>query len=221
MLKLYIGDKNYSSWSLRPWLLMTTLAIDFDEVPVRVAGTGPNDGHRPYSDNGLVPCLHDGELRVWDSLAICEYLYETQAAVWPADRQARARARSVSAEMHAGFGDIRSAMPMNIKLRLAGRALTAPEQADLDRISTIWENCRSEFDSDGPFLFGQFCAADAMFAPVVWRFETYNVSLPGLAGEYQQTMLGLDAMQTWEQAALAEGISLPYDNLAETFGGNR
>ncbi len=221
MYRLYIGDKNYSSWSLRSWLLMAGLDIPFEEVPVQVDGTGASEKHRAYSPNGLVPCLHDADLKVWDTLAICEYLHERHAGVWPEDDRARSVARSVSAEMHSGFGAIRGAMPMNIKLKLIGRALDPAEQFDLDRITTIWNDCRETYGASGPYLFGQFSAADAMFAPIVWRFETYNAKLAGKAAQYQQTMLEMPAMKRWESDALKEGIVLDYDKLADSFGGAR
>ena len=221
MQTLIIGNKNYSSWSLRPWLLMTQLQIEFEERQVQVTGQGRSPTHEAYSPNGLVPCLHDGELMVWETIAICEYLYESCPAVWPADRVDRARARAVSAEMHAGFGAVRHAMPMNIKLELCGRVLTGPEKADVERISAIWDNADASH-TGGPFLFGQFCAADAMFAPVVWRFHTYNVALTGRAAEYQATMLALPAMRAWREEALKETAIIEADDaLADSFGGPR
>ena len=169
-----------------------------------------------------MPCLHDDQFQVWDSLAICEYLHERHDGVWPADPQARAVARSVSAEMHSGFAAIRQAMPMNIKLRLGGRPLSDAEAMERDRIIIIWNTCRLTHGEGGEFLFGRFSAADAMFAPVIWRFETYNVILEGDAGVYQKTMLSLPAMQRWKKAALREGIVLShYDSLADSFGGPR
>lgn len=216
---LYIGNKNYSSWSLRAWLLMTQLAIPFEERQVAVTGKGVSDVHRAYSPNGLVPCLHDGDIVVWETLAIAEYLYESHPSVWPARREARATARALAAEMHAGFGALRSAMPMNIKLRLNGRALSVDEQTDWDRICAIWNKyCHP----DGPFLFGQFCAVDAMFAPVAWRLETYNAIPDGRAGDYQRELLALPAMQAWRGAALRETTVIEADDkLAAAFGGPR
>lgn len=221
MYTLYIGDKNYSSWSLRPWLLLTVLGIEFEAKSVQVAGTGPNERHRPYSDNGLVPCLHDDDLQIWETLAIIETLHEQHDGVWPQDRGARAHARSVSNEMHAGFNALRGAMPMNIKLKLRGRDADPHVATDIARIATIWETARAKYGAHGPFLFGEFSAADAMFAPIVWRFETYNVSLSDNASQYQRTMLALPAMRAWECDALAEGVVMAYDELANDFGGPR
>ena len=225
MYELYIGDKNYSSWSLRPWLLMRHFGIEFVEHAVPI-GRSQVGVHRPYSDSGLVPCLHDDGFRVWDSLAIAEYLAERHPGLWPADPRARARARSVSAEMHAGFGKLRAAMPMNIKLRLRGAPPTDEVGADIQRIAQIWTECRSQFGANagpaaGPYLFGAFSIADAMYAPVVWRFETYNVALPAPAGAYRDTMLAHPGMQAWQQLALAEGVALAYDAVADAWGGPR
>jgi glutathione S-transferase len=222
---LYIGDKNYSSWSLRPWLLAKHFGIEVEvrQVPI---GRGPNPAHRAYSDNGLVPCLHEDDgFRVWDSLAIAETLAERHPGLWPDHPRARARARSVSAEMHAGFSAMRSAMPMNVKLKCRG-AMPSPEvRADIDRIVAIWTEAREQFaplaTTPGPWLFGAFSVADAMFAPVVWRFETYNVALPPVAAAWKAAMLDHPAMREWERGALAERVSLPYDDAAARWGGPR
>jgi glutathione S-transferase len=184
MYQLYIGNKNYSSWSLRSWLLMSHFQIPFEENVVPVAGIGMNQALRQYAVSGLVPCLHDGDFQVWDTLAIAEFLYEPHPdkGLYPTDKYARARARSISAEMHSGFGALRSAMPMNIKLpRLKGRPLTDAEAADVARIDEIFVTTRREFAGDKPYLFGDFSVADAMFSPVVWRLFTYNVHLSGEA----------------------------------------
>jgi glutathione S-transferase len=221
---LYIGDRNYSSWSLRPWLLMKHFGIVFEERAVPI-GRGPNPAHRAYSDNGLVPCLHDDGFRVWDSLAIAEYLAERHAGLWPADPKARARARSVSAEMHSGFSAMRSAMPMNVKLKCRGATPSLEVSADIERIVSIWSEAREGFaatsGSTGPWLFGDFSVADAMYAPVVWRFETYNVALPPVAAAWRDAMLAHPAMRAWQAGALAEGVSLPYDAAAVRWGGPR
>ncbi|GGP26601.1 glutathione S-transferase family protein [Silvimonas amylolytica] len=223
MLTLYIGNKNYSSWSLRPWLLLTHLGVDFLEVPVQVRGLGPNDAHRPYSDNGLVPALHDDDIHVYESLAICEYVAELYPHAWPADKHARAVARSVASEMHAGFGALRNAMPLNVQARAKGRPLPAPVQADVIRICQIWEDCQTRFGhGKGPYLFGDFSVADAMFAPVVWRFFCYNVALPPAAAAYRDLMLDHPGMQAWERAALAETIHVTSSDAAlAQWGGPR
>lgn len=224
MYQLYIGNKNYSSWSLRPWLLMTHFGIAFEEKLVSVAGRGANDLHRAYSSNGLVPCLHDDGFQVWDTLAIAEFLHDAhpELNIWPLDKKARARARSVSAEMHSGFSALRNAMGMNIKFRLKGKPATSEVAADIERIQAIWREARRDFAGDKPYLFGDFSAADAMFAPVVWRFVTYNVELDENAQKYVETMLAHPAMQAWQAAALAETTALHYDaEVFEQYGGAR
>ncbi|MCB1939186.1 MAG: glutathione S-transferase [Rhodocyclaceae bacterium] len=223
MYTLYFGNKNYSSWSLRPWLLMQHFGIGFEAHQVQVSGRGAHDGHRGYSANGLVPCLHVGDFQIWDTLAIAEFLAERHPGLWPDDEFTRARARSVSCEMHSGFGALRGAMPMNIKLRLKGVPLNAEVQADVDRVAAIWTEARTDFAGDrGPWLFGDFSIADAMFAPVVWRFHTYNVALPSVAAAYRDAMLAHPAMRAWEADALAETIVLPsYDAVGEAWGGPR
>jgi glutathione S-transferase len=226
MLTLYIGNKNYSSWSLRPWILLKHFGIAFSEKLVGVAGRGANDLHRGYSANGLVPCLHVEGFQVWDTLAIAEFLAETypDLNLWPRDRLARARARSISAEMHSGFANLRGKCGMNIKLRLKGAPVSEAVQADIDRIVQAWTDARAMPTSQtGPYLFGEFSVADAMFAPVIWRFFTYNISLPPIAAQYVQTMLAHPAMKEWEQAALQETNALAhYDDAAlADFGGPR
>lgn len=224
MYVLYFGNRNYSSWSLRPWLLMTHFGIAFEERPVEVSGKGANVNHRAYSANGLVPCLHADGFQVWDSLAIAEFLAERHPGMWPADPLARARARSVSCEMHSGFGRLRAAMPMNVKLRLKGGAAIADVRSDIDRVAEIWQESRDQFAGAlGPYLFGGFSIADAMYAPVVWRFHTYNVDLPPAAAAYRDTLLAHPGMRAWERGALAESTAFPhYDAPAlADFGGAR
>ena len=231
-MKLFIGNKNYSSWSLRPWLLMKHFDLSFTEQLVSVAGRGPNDLHRGYSQNGLVPCLHiENDFQIWDTLAIAEFLAESFPAkhLWPADRLARARARSVSAEMHSGFGSLRSAMGMNVKMRFNGAALSPEVATDVARIDQVWTEARRQFGahSDQPYLFGAFSVADAMFAPVIWRFHTYNVAqwaqLSDESRAYLAAMLAHPQMQAWERDALAETVALAhYDEPAlANFGGVR
>jgi glutathione S-transferase len=226
MYTLYIGNKNYSSWSLRPWVLMKHFGIDFTEKLVGVAGRGASDLHRAYSANGLVPCLHVDDFQVWDTLAIAEYLAETypDKHLWPTEKWARARARSMSAEMHSGFGALRSAYGMNIKMRLKGAPPSPEVAADIARICAVWEEARGKFaKGNGPYLFGDFSVADAMFAPVIWRFFSYNVALPPVAQAYVDAMLAHPAMKEWEAAALAETTALAhYDSAAlGGFGGVR
>ncbi len=223
MYRLYFGNQNYSSWSLRPWLLLKHFGIAFEEHKVEVRGQGPNDRHRAYSANGLVPCLHVNGFQVWDTLAIAEFLAERHTGLWPDDPMARARARSVSAEMHSGFSALRGAMPMNIKLRLKGTVPGTDVASDIARIAGLWTDARAHFGGqDEPWLFGRFSIADAMFAPIVWRFNTYNVKLPEVAAEYRDAMLNHPAMKEWEAAALVESEVLPdYDGLSNLFGGPR
>lgn len=223
MFDLYIGNKNYSSWSLRPWLLMKHFGIPFTEHMVSVAGREYNAALKPLAGNARVPCLHDDGFQVWESIAIAEYLAERHPQMWPADSKARARARSVSAEMHAGFGALRTAMPMNLKLKLKGKPAAPAVQRDIDRIVEIWEEARTQFASgDGPWLFGDFSVADAMFAPIVWRLHVYNVPLPPVAAAYRDAMLAHPAMQEWYAAGIRETEAhAHYDRLAEDYGGAR
>jgi glutathione S-transferase len=204
MLKLVIGDRNYSSWSLRPWLAIKQAGLPFTEIPIRLRDTGTKIEILKYSPSGKVPCLIDGETAVWDSLAICEYLAETAPSLWPAERAARAEARAISAEMHSGFGGFRQSMPMEIHASKPYDGRTAEAAADIVRIIAIWESCRQRFAKDGPFLFGAFSIADAMFAPVVWRFLTYAVELPAASHAWVESMCALPAMQEWRAGALAE-----------------
>jgi len=204
MRQLVIGNKNLSSWSLRPWLALRVAGIDFDEIAVRLGEPGTPAAIRRHSPSGKVPCLIDGDLVVWESLAICEYAAELVPALWPADRAARAEARAISAEMHAGFTALRQNMPMEVCASRPGAGRTPECEADIARIAAIWESCRAHFAGGGPFLFGTFSIADAMFAPVVWRFNTGAVALPPAAAAWQQTMLALPAMQEWRRGALAE-----------------
>lgn len=223
MFDLYIGNKNYSSWSLRPWLLLKHFGIPFREHMVSVAGRDYNAALKPLAGNARVPCLHEDGFQVWESIAIAETLAERHPAMWPADARARARARSISAEMHAGFTALRTAMPMNLKLKLKGKPPTPAVQRDIDRIVEIWEEARMQFaTADGPWLFGAFSVADAMFAPIAWRFHVYNVALPPLAATYRDALLAHPAMQEWYAAALQESEAhAHYDGLADEYGGPR
>ena len=223
MYELYIGNKNYSSWSLRPWLLMKHFGLPFTEHMVSVAGRDYNAALKPISGNARVPCLHDDGFAVWESIAIAEYLAERHPTMWPADTQARARARSISAEMHAGFAKLRTAMPMNLKLKLKGKPAAPDVQRDIDRVVEIWQEARMQFATgDGPYLFGDFSVADAMFAPVVWRLHIYNVPLPPVAAAYSEAMRMHPAMLEWYEAALRESEAHPqYDSLADEYGGPR
>jgi glutathione S-transferase len=205
-LTLAIGNKNYSSWSLRAWLALEQTGEPYDEnvIPLGVADTHARVTE--VSPSGRVPALRHGEVRVWESLAIAEYLAETfpDAHLWPEDRAARACARAVSSEMHAGFAALRSCMPMNVRSRFPGYGRTPGSLRDVERIRTMWSECRSRFGQGGPFLFGRFSVADAMFAPVVFRFRTYAVQLDPGQSAYQEAMLAHPGMQKWARAAEAE-----------------
>ncbi|WP_454730776.1 MULTISPECIES: glutathione S-transferase family protein [Cupriavidus] len=198
-MKLVIGNKNYSSWSLRPWLLMRQAGIAFEEIKVRLSTPDFDAVVARHSPAGKVPVLVDGDLAVWDTLSIAEYLAERfpEKQLWPAERGARALARSVCAEMHAGFGNLRSQMPMNATAMLPGLGWNAAVQRDVDRIAAIWTDLRARFGAGGPFLFGAFTIADAYFAPVVSRFATYGTHLPDEAKRYADFILALPAMQAW------------------------
>jgi glutathione S-transferase len=209
--KLVVGNKNYSSWSLRPWLLMRQAGIAFDEVFISLYLPESRLKLLDYSPAGKVPILVDGAVTVWDSLAICEYLAETQPGkrLWPADVAARAHARAISAEMHAGFSNLRQHMSMNCRKRFPGKGRTPEVLAEVGRITQMWEECRRRYASGGPFLFGAFSVADAMYAPVVLRFNTYVVELPPLARAYADVMLALPPMREWVAAAEIEAEVLP------------
>ena len=205
---LVIGNKNYSSWSLRPWLAMKALGMPFEEKRIALDQPGTGQAILQHSPAGRVPILVDGGTTVWDSLAILEYLAEKQPRMWPSDRAARARARAVSAEMHSGFPNVRNHMPMNVRHRFPGKGHTPEVDVELQRIRAIWEEAK------GPFLFGDFCAADAMYAPVVLRFRSYAVELPPRARGFYDAMLALPALKEWIAAAEREPEALPkYDKL--------
>ena len=206
-LTIYLGNKNYSSWSLRPWLVLKRTTVAFDEVVIPLYQSGSRETVLKYSPSGRVPALRHGELTVWESLAICEYLAETfpNFALWPSDQAARARARAVSAEMQSSFRALREHMPMNVRSSFPGRGVTPEVQADINRIMSIWRDCRSRYgEGNGEFLFGQFTIADAMFAPVVTRFRTYKTDLEREVDAYCDTIMGMPAMQEWIAAAKNE-----------------
>lgn len=208
-LKLIIGNKNYSSWSLRPWLAMKVAGIAFVEERIPLYGPGSKEKILAVSPAGKVPCLVDGEVRIWDSLSICEYLAEGTPVLWPLDRGTRAVARSISAEMHSGVQNLRTHMGMNIRRRSPGKGRTPEVLAEITRIAGMWEGCRARHAAEGPFLFGGFSIADAMYAPVVLRFRTYAVDLPPEARGYADTVLALPALQEWMADAVRETESLP------------
>jgi glutathione S-transferase len=205
-LTLVIGNRNYSSWSMRPGVLLPAKGIEFDELQIPLYQPDSVERKLAYSPAGKVPVLLAGELHIWESTAILEYLAERfpERGLWPEDEQARATARSVSAEMHAGFDALRTHMPMNCRARYPGLGRGPGVEADLERIQELWRDCRSRFGGGGDFLFGQFTIADAMFAPVVSRFQTYGVVVGGVEGQYAEAVLAHPAVAAWMQAAQAE-----------------
>lgn len=208
-LTLVIGNKNYSSWSMRPWMALKGAGIPFDEVVIPLY-TGDADKQRilSFTRSGKVPVLVDGDITVWDSLAITEYAAERfpDAHLWPRDVAARAHARSISAEMHSGFMALRKECDMNIHRPIRARALSADAQENIARIQQIWTECRARYGKDGPFLFGAFSGADAMFAPVIHRFRTYDIGVTPPVRDYMATMLENAAFREWTDAALAETL---------------
>jgi len=206
-LTIYLGNKNYASWSLRPWLVLKRTTVAFDEVVIPLYQPGSRETVLKYSPSGRVPALRHDAITVWDSLAICDYLAESfpNFELWPKDQAARALARSVSAEMHSGFQALRQHLPMNVRSSFPGREVTPEVQADINRIMAIWRDCRTRFgEGRGDFLFGHFTIADAMFAPVVSRFRTYKTDLEREAQAYCDTIIALPAMQEWLAAAKNE-----------------
>jgi glutathione S-transferase len=204
---LVIGNKNYSSWSLRPWIALKVLELPFDEIRIPLYGPGAREQILKYSPAGKVPVLIDGATTVWDSLAILEYLAERNPKLWPSTAADRARARSLSAEMHSGFPNLRNHMSMNVRKRYPGKGRTAEVLSEIERVKAIWAEAKK------PFLFGAFSAADAMYAPVVLRFRTYEVDLPAASRAYHEAMLALPAMQEWIEAAEREPESIPQFDL--------
>jgi glutathione S-transferase len=203
---LVIANKNYSSWSMRPWVLLRTLGIEFDEVQLKFGSDAHRDGIARWSPTGLVPVLWlDGE-PVWDTLAIAETVAERwpERQAWPADARTRAVARSVCAEMHSGFRALRGAMPMNIRGAYPGKGMNPEVRKDVDRIVAIWTSCRERFGQGGDLLFGGFSIADAYYAPVVTRFVTYAVELPPTARRYADAVLALPAVREWSAAGRTE-----------------
>ncbi|MCZ8317993.1 MAG: glutathione S-transferase family protein [Lysobacteraceae bacterium] len=216
-MRLHIANKNYSSWSLRPWLVLVERGRPFEEVmhPFAV------DNHATFSvfsPTGRVPCLHDGDRVVWDSLAIAEYLAERDPGAWPADRDARAFARCAAAEMHSGFGELRRQCSMNVGLRVRLHAIDAGLRADLDRLDALWQEGLRRYG--GPFLAGEhFSIADAFFAPVAFRVQTYGLPLPDASLAYAARLRDLPGCRRWEREALAEPWrDPPHDAAILAFG---
>jgi glutathione S-transferase len=204
-LTLIIGNKNYSSWSLRAWLFMKHAGAEFDEVVVPLDSADTHEELARYGPSGRVPVLRHGDLTVWDSLAICEYVAELGGKGWPQTREARAAARSVSAEMHSGFTTLRTLWPMNARARNRRTAMTQGLEADIERIDEIWNDCRRRFGRGGPWLFGaEYTVADAVYAPVVLRFNTYGAHISETARWYMASVLEDAPLQQWIAAAKQE-----------------
>lgn len=204
--QLIIGNKNYSSWSLRPWLLMKYYRVPFQEIRIPLYCVGSNEKILRYSPSGLVPALVDGDVTVWDTLAICEYVSETylDGKGWPSDRKIRAHARAISAEMHAGFAHVRKHLSMNVRARFQWQHINSDVEREIARILQIWDACRAKYTSAGPWLFGEFSIADAMYAPMCLRFHGYNVPVNATATAYIAQMLAVDPMREWCEAARQE-----------------
>jgi glutathione S-transferase len=215
MLRLIIGNKNYSSWSFRPWLAMKVAGIAFEETLLPLDAPDFKARLATLGGAGKVPLLIDGETRIWESLAILEYLAEKfpGAGLWPKEPTARAHARAIASEMHSGFSSLRSLLPMNIHRPVIRRALDADATADVARIEAIWTESRHRFGAGGAFLYGAFGAADAMYAPVVWRFHTYGVEVGTIARAYMAAMMSLSAWREWREAARREASILPHNEV--------
>lgn len=214
-LKLILGNKNYSSWSLRPWIAMRHAGLTFAEEVIPLYESGSRERILNYSPAGKVPILIDGDMTIWESLAILDHLAERfpKAQLWPVDPKARAHARAISAEMHAGFAPLRRHFPMNMRRARKKRELTTEVAADVRRIEEIWTDCRARFGQGGAFLFGQFSAADAMYAPVVSRFASYDIGVGAACEAYMAAMMALPAWQEWRTAGVAEPWVMPGNEL--------
>lgn len=208
-LTLAIGNKNYSSWSMRPWMALKAAGIAFDEVTIPLyTGTADKERILGFTRSGKVPALVDGDITVWDSLAIIEYAAERfpDARLWPGDVAARAHARSISAEMHSGFMALRNECGMNIHRPIRSKPLSDDAKDNIARIQQIWTECCARYGGQGPYLFGAFSGADAMFAPVVHRFRTYAIEVTPPVRAYMDTMLANAAFREWTEAGLAETL---------------
>ena len=210
-MKLIIGNKNYSSWSLRPWIGLKATGIAFDEEVIPLYGEGSKEKILAHSPAGKVPVLIDGATHVWESLAILEYAAEKfpDTRVWPSDVAVRAHARAISTEMHAGFAALRNECGMAMWRPHLRKDLSDEAKANIARIQALWTDARTRFGAGGPFLFGRFSAADAMYAPVVSRFETYAIDVTAPVKAYMQAMIALPAWQEWRRAALNEPWVIP------------
>jgi len=214
-LHLTLGNKNYSSWSFRPWIALKVAGIRFEETVIPIYYPGSKEKFLARSPAGKVPILQDGDVTIWESLAILEYVAEKfpDAGLWPRDTAARAHARAITNEMHAGFVPLRRQCPMNMWRPVTTLELSAETAANVARIDAMWSDCRARFGHDGPFLFGRFTAADAMYAPVVSRFHTYAIEVGAVAAAYMQAVMALPAWQEWYAAALQEEWLLEEDEV--------
>lgn len=210
---LIIGNKNYSSWSLRPWILLRHLELPFEEELIPLYGAESRARIAQYSPAGRVPVLRHGDITIWESIAIGEYLCELTGNGWPLDPAVRAQARTVSAEMHAGFGSLRAQWPMNARAIGRRTPMTAGLRADIERIDALWSDCRQRFGAHGPWLFGDYSLADAMYAPVALRFRSYGATLSAPAMAYLETVLQDPPLQQWLAAAALEPWSIAYSEV--------
>ena len=214
-LQLFIGNKNYSSWSMRPWIAMKVAGIPFEETVISLNAPDFKPRLLAVSGTGKVPTLVDGDVKVWESLAILEYLAEKfpDSGLWPKDKAARAHARVVATEMHGGFIPLRKLLPMNLWRPVMKRELTPDAAANVKRIEEMWADCRARYGKSGPFLFGGFGAADAMYAPVVSRFHTYAVEVNAATRAYMDAVMALPAWREWHEAGVKEPWVLPEDEV--------
>lgn len=215
ILHLIIGNKNYSSWSLRPWMAMTMAGIPFHETVILLDMPDTKDKIAEHSKAGRVPVLRHGKLAIWETLAIMEYLAEIfpEKNLWPKAVGARSMARSVANEMHAGFSALRNACPMNLRRPRRKVAMSDAIHADTARIESIWRECRARYGKNGPFLFGKFGIADAMYAPVVTRFDTYDIAIADDTRAYMDSVMATDAFRAWKEAGLKEPWIVPSDEV--------
>jgi len=214
-LTLIFGNKNYSSWSLRPWVFMKHHQIDFEEKRVALLTATTDEKLAQYNSDFKVPILKEGSLVIWDSLAILEYISEKylEAAGWPREVNARAIARSVSAEMHSSFANVRNELPMNCRKKFQNIKLSPEAEREIERIKTLWRNCRSLFGDEGEWLFGKYSIADAMFAPVALRFDGYNIPLAGVEQDYVRSVLKQPYIIEWIEAGKAEKEVIERDEI--------
>jgi glutathione S-transferase len=214
-ITLVIGNKNYSSWSMRPWLVLAHHNIPFEEIVINLYADDKKQRILEFSPTGKVPVLKDGKQTIWETLAILEYFADKfpDLHLWPKDAQARAHARAVSNEMHAGFQALRQATPMNLKRVPRPIPLSDEVKADVARVEAIWNDCRMRYGKSGHFLFGDFSVADCMYAPVATRLRTYDVPVDLVASAYVDTIYGLPAFQRWQEAALKEVWTSHYDSV--------